>query len=1294
VDHAPGATDSRGEASVVWQLGTKASEDQGLTAQAGVGKHHAVTTVAAIAKPVEVSSIAFVARDTTPVKFGLATPMAIQATDPFGNKFVPSGTRFVSLDTSLCVVDSLGSVSARKRGFARVVALAGAAADTAWVHPTQVVHAIVATPDTVRFHSLGQTVSLAVQLVDDQGLSVRDSLPADSVVVDTVIKVQAGSSYSIRSLSNGMTPLILRAGPVAQTVQVFVRQRVASVKLSAGRVSLDALGDTVQMTTTVSDSLGAPLASPVLAYSAGDTSVVTVGLTGLVTSKGNGATWVHTTARNGATDSLRIIVAQQVARVVPERDSLLFDALQAVLPLHATPLDRLGSPVVNAALTYASGAPSVATVDESGNIRAIANGNTEVIASYGSYATSVAVRVAQRPVRIVPPTDTARFVALGETRAIRGTGVDSLGSPITNMAVTVSVADTTVVERVDSVTVRSRANGSTVATLTVGGIAAQMGMVVRQQVANVKLSADRATFDALGDTVQFSATLSDSLGALVASQALSYTAADTSIVTVGRAGLVTSKGNGSTWIHARASNGVADSVRLEVAQQVARVAAKRDSIFLDALQAVLPIQATALDRLGYPVQTAALTYATGLPSIATVDTSGHVRAIANGTTLVTAAHGTQTAVVAVRVAQRPVRVVASSDTLRFVALGETRTLSAVAMDSLGSPVAGGVVSILVADTSVVQTLDSVTLRARKNGMTTAGLRVAGVAGQVALVVSQVPTALTVSPQTVKAVVGDSFRLSAAAFDELSNPVSMGPVTWTVTDAGVATVAGNGIAHPVSVGTTTVSAQLGDLQASATVEVLASRDGLPRILVSSQQLQLLVGDTARLGATVFDSGGTVLPSSVVWSSDDTQVATVGADGLVHAQNVGTVVVATWAEGVSAQVSVRVRPGGGPQSPGMAVYDSVMLALMDRWGIPGGALAVVKDGRLVLARGYGYADTATREMVGPTSLFRLASLSKPITAAAVMSLVDDGRISLDTPLTDVAGDLLSSRWADVDPRIGQITVRDLLDHTAGWDPAVSGEPNFAAAQIASDLGLPAPPSARTIVQAGLGRPLDFAPGDRQVYSNFGYNVLGRIIENVTGGNYQDYVRTRILARAGVTGMQTGLSLPDRRLPGEVGYYSPTLVTSQFPGYGTVYYPYGGFYLEGMDASSGWVGSAVDVLRFLTAVDGFASRPDVLSAAAVGEMTRVQGTQYSTDASHWYSLGWYVNSAGNWYHGGTLPGSNSVLVRLSNGIEYAAVFNADPRLIQGADFFSELLDGSIRRTYLSVTSWPTIDLFDAIR
>jgi hypothetical protein len=480
VEQAPAATDARGQFSAVWVLGTRASDQQGLAVTVQIGKHSAAASVAATAKPVEVSSVAFSSHDTTTVKLGVATPMSAQASDPFGNQFMPVGMRFGSLDTTLCTVDSLGVVQARKRGFGRIVVVAGSAADTAWVHPTQVVQAIIASPDTLRFHSLGQTATLTVQLVDDQGRYVRDSLPADSVQVDAVVKVQPGRPYAVRSISNGTTPVILRAGVVAQAVQVLVNQRIASVKLSASRTNFDALGDTVQLTTLVSDSLGTPLTNQVLAYFSADTSVAKVGPSGFVTSRGNGSTWIYTRAANGVADSVRMFVAQLVARVVAKRDSILLDALQAVLPVQATAVDRLGAAVATAALTYATGAASIATVDASGSIRAIANGSTSITAAYGSDTAVVAVRVAQRPVRVVASSDTVRFVALGETQVVQGVAVDSLGYPVSSMVRGLGIADTTVVQQVDSVTVRSHANGSTRATFSVAGLPVQMAVVVSQ----------------------------------------------------------------------------------------------------------------------------------------------------------------------------------------------------------------------------------------------------------------------------------------------------------------------------------------------------------------------------------------------------------------------------------------------------------------------------------------------------------------------------------------------------------------------------------------------------------------------------------------------------------------------------------------------------------------------------------------------------------------------------------------------------------------------------------------------
>src|SRR6266550_3540184 len=375
LEEASGATDSRGQATALWVLGTKASEGQQLTAQVAVGKHHAAITVPAIAKPVEISSIAFGA-DTTTVKLGLGAPTVVQATDPFGNHFVPAVLRFVSLDTTLLTIDSVGDV--------------------------------------------------------------------------------------------------------AHAVQVLVNQRIASVKLSASRVNFDAFGDTVQLTALVADSVGASLANQVLAFSSSDTSVAKLEPSGLVTSKTNGSTWVYARASNGVSDSVRMVVAQQVARVVAQRDSILLDALQAVLPIQATPLDRLGTPVLGAALAYSTGAPSVATVDASGSIRAIANGTTVVTASSGGDTTFVAVRVAQRPVRVVPSSDTVRFVAFGDTRSVTAVAADSLGFPLPGQVTGVLVHDTAVVELLDSVTVRAHGNGVTRASFAVSGLAGQITVIVDQ----------------------------------------------------------------------------------------------------------------------------------------------------------------------------------------------------------------------------------------------------------------------------------------------------------------------------------------------------------------------------------------------------------------------------------------------------------------------------------------------------------------------------------------------------------------------------------------------------------------------------------------------------------------------------------------------------------------------------------------------------------------------------------------------------------------------------------------------
>src|SRR5206468_10275316 len=134
-----------------------------------------------------------------------------------------------------------------------------------------------------------------------------------------------------------------------------------------------------------------------------------------------------------------------------------------------------------------------------------------------------------------------------------------------------------------------------------------------------------------------------------------------------------------------------------------------------------------------------------------------------------------------------------------------------------------------------------------------------------------------------------------------------------------------------------------------------------------------------------------------------------------------------------------------------FDREIQKFMAARNVPGGALAVVKDRRLVYTRGYGWADRENKALVKPTSLFRIASISKPFTAVAVLKLTEEQKLRLDAPvwgLLDLPSWVPEGKTAD--ERWKQITVRHLLQHTGGWDRDKSFDPMFRPREIAKTFG----------------------------------------------------------------------------------------------------------------------------------------------------------------------------------------------------------------------------------------------------
>ena len=369
------------------------------------------------------------------------------------------------------------------------------------------------------------------------------------------------------------------------------------------------------------------------------------------------------------------------------------------------------------------------------------------------------------------------------------------------------------------------------------------------------------------------------------------------------------------------------------------------------------------------------------------------------------------------------------------------------------------------------------------------------------------------------------------------------------------------------------------------------------------------------------------------------------------------------------------------------------MLEEWEVPGASIAIARDGKLVLARGYGLADVENEEPVAPDSLFRTASISKPITAVAVLQLVEEGLLDLDERVFEVLDEFEPPRGATRDPRLDDITVRHLLQHSGGWDRDKSFDAMWIAGRVQRELGVPTPISCRDVIRFMLGQPLDFDPGTQYAYSNFGYCLLGRTIEEKTGLSYEEYVREQVLEPLRITRMRIGGTLLEDRAEGEVTYYG-------YPGQNLAYsvmhgtpervpWPYGGFYLQGRDSVGGWIASAIDLVRFATSIDG-SRPPSVLKPTTVTEMVSRPAPPLWEDSAYYYAMGWLIRPVtddANWWHNGSQPGTSSLLVRTHHGFAWAALFNSRPKESEGFNREIALL---MWRGVREVSRWPVDDLF----
>lgn len=342
------------------------------------------------------------------------------------------------------------------------------------------------------------------------------------------------------------------------------------------------------------------------------------------------------------------------------------------------------------------------------------------------------------------------------------------------------------------------------------------------------------------------------------------------------------------------------------------------------------------------------------------------------------------------------------------------------------------------------------------------------------------------------------------------------------------------------------------------------------------------------------------------------------------------------------------------------DAKIERYMQYWHIHGAQLAVMRGDSLLYCKGYGIADdslclfcesdsTETGRKLGmpvdmtPGHIMRVASVSKLITAAGIMKLQEEGLLHLGDTVFGPHGILKDSLYTESIRNMkdySKITVEHLLRHQAGF----RRDPVFSANDVRTQLGLDCPPTLDDYSRLVLSRRLRYEPGGSQTYSNYGYMLLSRIVEVVSGMDYEKYIQTHVLHPAGCWDMHIAGNYYKDKRPNESRYFvheGSGKQVQEYNGSGRmVERCYGGNDIRLLSGAGAWVCSAAELARFVASIDENPTVEDILSKESVEQMTEY------TDSSK-YSLGWNdTNPRKGWVRTGTLAGTNAIIKYFPDG------------------------------------------------
>ena len=365
-----------------------------------------------------------------------------------------------------------------------------------------------------------------------------------------------------------------------------------------------------------------------------------------------------------------------------------------------------------------------------------------------------------------------------------------------------------------------------------------------------------------------------------------------------------------------------------------------------------------------------------------------------------------------------------------------------------------------------------------------------------------------------------------------------------------------------------------------------------------------------------------------------------------------------------------------------FDASINRFMRYWGIRGGSFALMRNDSLLYAKGYGFANTQDSIPCEVRNIFRVASVSKLLTAVAVMHLEETGQLSTQDFVFGEDGILNDSLFLDYrDKKIKKVTVEHLLRHTSGFSNP-HGDAAFNMELVAQFLDKPLPLSMDDMVLYATKNRLRAVPGGRFNYSNLGYIVLSKVIEKVSGIPYETYIKDSILAPIGCYDIHLANNYSNGFRENEVTYYE-VKEAEPVPAYDgsdtLVMKSLGGNDVRGLYGAGGWVASPVELLKLVSAINKCPVREDFLTPESIDFMT-----PYGKNAK---PAGWASSSAKFWLRSGSMSGTSALIKAQKDGYSWVFISNSSSWNGPG---LARQMNREITQALRKVKKWPETDYF----